>query len=248
MRDGRATLAATLSAVLCVATMFASTAPAATPIAASSLALLVGAVWRFRRLVVAHRRVVRRLRAQALPTVIDGVRVWLTPAAPGAVVAGVARPQIFLHPDLTGRLGPRPLAAVLRHEREHQRRRDPARLLLLATVEPALRWLPGGDRAAADVRARWEIRADRSAIQAGSTRPALAEALLAIAPPALPGAAAFGDASNLRLEALLDEDLAPGSRRPWLLLAVTAAWLTMCTAFWAVHGVTGAMASCPLGC
>jgi Zn-dependent protease with chaperone function len=109
-----------------------------------------------------------------------------------AVTHGLARPRILVSTALAGELTAVEVMAVLAHEREHLRRRDPLRLLaarLLAAWAwylPAARWLAGR------VALRGELAADRaSAARAG--RKVLAGALLKLAGlPVCPVLAAAG--------------------------------------------------------
>jgi Zn-dependent protease with chaperone function len=111
-----------------------------------------------------------------------------------AVTHGLARPRILVSTALAGHLTAAEVMAVLAHEREHLRRRDPLRLLaarLLAAWAwylPAARWLAGR------VALRGELAADR--VSAGRTgRGVLAGALLKLARlPACPVLAAAGAA------------------------------------------------------
>src|SRR5262249_61529839 len=80
-----------------------------------------------------------------------------------AVTYGVIRPRILVSTGLTTALTPAEIGAVLAHEREHLRHRDPLRRLAgrlfaaWACYLPAARWLAG--RAAL----RHELAADRAA-------------------------------------------------------------------------------------
>ena len=107
-----------------------------------------------------------------------------------AVTYGLIRPRILVSTGLAAALTPAEISAVLAHEREHMRHRDPLRLLAARLVTawgwylPAARWL--ADRATL----HRELAADRGA--AGSAgRAVLAGALLKLAStPACPAVAA----------------------------------------------------------
>jgi Zn-dependent protease with chaperone function len=111
---------------------------------------------------------------------------------PFAVTYALARPRILVSTALAAALTPAEITAVLAHEREHLRRRDPLRLLAARLLcgwywyLPAARWL--GHRSAL----RRELAADRAAV--GSAGPGvLAGALLKLAAlPACPAVTAAG--------------------------------------------------------
>jgi len=97
-----------------------------------------------------------------------------------AVAYGLIRPRILVSTGLAAVLTPAEISAVLAHEREHLRRRDPLRMLAARLVAawgcylPAARWLAGR------ATLRRELAADRAA--ARSTGPnILAGALLKLA-------------------------------------------------------------------
>jgi Zn-dependent protease with chaperone function len=113
-----------------------------------------------------------------------------------AVTHGLIRPRILVSTGLAAALTRAEIGAVLAHECEHLRHRDPLRLLAArlaaawACYLPAVRWLAG--RAAL----RHELAADRAA--AGSAgRGVLAGALLKLAGmPACPAIAAASPAGD----------------------------------------------------
>jgi Zn-dependent protease with chaperone function len=115
-----------------------------------------------------------------------------------AVTYGLLRPRILVSTGLAAALTPAEISAVLAHEGEHLRARDPLRMLAARLVAawgcylPAARWLSG--RAAL----RRELAADRAA--AGCTgRGVLAGALLKLAAmPARPAVAAASPAGDGR--------------------------------------------------
>jgi beta-lactamase regulating signal transducer with metallopeptidase domain len=107
-----------------------------------------------------------------------------------AITYGLIRPRILASTGLATALTPAEIRAVLAHEREHLRSRDPLRLLAARLFAawgcylPAARWLAGR------VTLRRELAADRAA--AGSAgRGVLAGALLKLSStPACPAIAA----------------------------------------------------------
>jgi Zn-dependent protease with chaperone function len=146
-------------------------------------------------------RALIRARRQPLPPVIHNAAAVLGLEArvdaiaadePFAVTHALIRPRILVSTALADALTPPEVAAVLAHEREHLRRRDPLRLLAARLLcawcwyLPAARWL--GRR----VTLRRELAADRAA--AGFAGPGmLAGALLKLA--SLPACAAVAAAS-----------------------------------------------------
>lgn len=111
---------------------------------------------------------------------------------PGCVAftAGLARPHVYVSPALLAQLEPDELTAVLVHEAEHCRRRDPLKCWLV-DVLCATTWWPGIGSLAAHFRARREAAADRVAIdRLGDPKPLLRA--IQRAAPVFPGVAACG--------------------------------------------------------
>jgi Zn-dependent protease with chaperone function len=113
-----------------------------------------------------------------------------------AVTYGLIRPRILVSTGLAAELTPAEIRAVLAHEREHLRARDPLRLLAARLFAawgcylPAAGWL--ADRAAL----RRELAADREAARRAG-RGVLAGALLKLASmPACPAVAAVSPAGD----------------------------------------------------
>lgn len=171
-----------------------------------------------------HLQLDAALRRSSVPAVVADTPVRLTPVDDSAFVSGLWRPVIYCGRGLSDTLKVDELRAVMLHERAHQRSHDPLRLLLLETVAPVARlhrcgraWL---ERAAA---AR-EIAADRSALEHGASRGALASALLRVAPVPGVGVPGFASAVELRMRALLSiEQPAPARRSRWPWAAVGGA-------------------------
>lgn len=151
-----------------------------------------------------HRRLTRSLAARATPGSLGGEAVNHVSGV-GPMVAGLLRPQVYCDATITTHLGPDEQRAVLLHERCHQQRRDPVRLLLLRALQTVFGWVPGVPGRIDDARARLEIRADRYALRNGATRPQIAAALLRLGGLTPHGAAAFGTVTEQRLQALLDD-------------------------------------------
>lgn len=133
-----------------------------------------------------------------------------------AFTVGLLRPRIYLAPEIASALTAEELAAVLAHEAEHLRRRDPLRLSLLRFISHTLFWLPALRRLADDFADEAEIRADDAA---AADRPlVLASAILALARwnqprPRNTGAVAFDERDLLerRVRRLAGEKTQPRS-------------------------------------
>jgi Zn-dependent protease with chaperone function len=113
-----------------------------------------------------------------------------------AVTYGVLRPRILVSSGLATALTPAEIGAVLAHEREHLRRRDPLRMLAARLVAAWGCYLPAGRWLASRAALRYELTADRAAAgRAG--RSVLAGALLKLASmPGCPAAAAASPAED----------------------------------------------------
>jgi len=159
--------------------------------------------------------------------------------SPFALTYGVLRPRILASTGLAAALSDTELAAVLAHEREHLRGRDPLKNVLARAIPARHFYLP----ALAGLRARFtagrELAADRAARAACGTA-ALAGALLKVAegpawataaPAAAMSTRALLDARIAQLETGAEPPLAPVGRVAagttavaGLLLAVAVAW------------------------
>lgn len=213
-------------------------------------ALVVLLAARMSRLGHAHRRLRDTLNAATSPAGIgqQGVRVGQVPHP--AMVAGLLRPTIYLQSSLLTQLDPDALRAVVAHESAHARRRDPLRLLMLATLEPMLRVVPGGPSILATRRSHLEILADQGAVRSGASRSALARALLTISPSAPSTAvAAFASDDQARLRSLLEETPLDGGsvRLHWAVQSLLTLGLAVLTSA-AMHGPAGAALREALGC
>jgi Zn-dependent protease with chaperone function len=144
-------------------------------------------------------------------TGVDGVVCLEGPAA-AAFCAGLLRPRVFVTGAMVASLADQELDAVLVHEAEHARRRDPLRRLAGRAAADVLFWLPlvgwWTSRRLEDA----ELAADRAAIDRVGRTP-LARALRATAVPAGPGVGArFDGAGPARVTQLLGDR--PPPRRP----------------------------------
>lgn len=152
-----------------------------------------------------HRRFARGLSARCAPATVQGIDVHAGHLAGAAFVAGLRRPQIYCDRRLLRELSPTELMAVLLHEHAHRQFRDPLRRVVADGLAPLVSRFPGGRRLVTTMTARMEIHADRYALNHGASRPALAAALLKVAPIPTYGVG-FGSVVDLRLRALLQED------------------------------------------
>lgn len=171
---------------------------------------------------VRHGLLARGLLQRSTESVLAGTRVQLGAHGGAAFVAGLTRPEIFCDRELTDALSDAELEAVTLHERAHQLARDPLRMTAVAAVAPLLSRLAPGRAWLARVAARREIAADRYAMDRGTSRAAIASALLKVSPVGPVHAAGFAGATDLRLRALLGDavvDERPGRRR-WILLGI----------------------------
>jgi hypothetical protein len=99
-------------------------------------------------------------------------------AEPLAFCAGYVRPRIYLSHGLLEELSPEELRAVVAHEREHLRRRDPLRRLVARALADALFFVPLLRRSSARYVALGELAADDAAVAELGRRQPLASALL----------------------------------------------------------------------
>lgn len=158
---------------------------------------------------VRDARLTRALRARTVRGEAAGVPVRFGTLYQAAFVAGLRRPEIFCDTQLEQELTRGELQAVALHERGHQLAKDPLRLALVAVVTPLMRLIPHGESCLTRLVASREIAADRFALRHGATRAAVASALLKVAPGGPMHAAAFSTGAELRLRALLGEDVEP---------------------------------------
>jgi hypothetical protein len=183
------------------------------------------------RQAVVHRRLSDRLHAVARPALIGGRAIGLVPGPGIALVAGLRRPTTYVSDDVIAALTDAEISAVVAHERHHELRRAPARLIILAGIGGALAHVPPVSAWVERTRARIETDADAHAIAAGSTRRAIARAILKLGDPSgATAASAFVSATDVRLRVLLGEE----SPKPtgWAedagLAALAAAVVVLC--------------------
>jgi beta-lactamase regulating signal transducer with metallopeptidase domain len=179
------------------------------PVLAFTAVALAVVVLSFAFHALRHARLARHLLARSEKGDVAGTGVRLGTFDRAAFVAGITRPQIFCDRTLTQDLTADELRAVTLHERAHQRSRDPLRLALLAVAAPLIRRLPEGQDGLVRLAADREIAADRFALDHGATPSAIASAVLKVAPAGPVHAAAFSPAVELRMRALLGEEVSP---------------------------------------
>jgi hypothetical protein len=159
-----------------------------------------------------HSRLSRHLRRRSVARELQGMRVRVGAFDRAAFVAGLGRPEIFCDQELESELTGEELRAVTLHERAHQLSRDPLRMTVLAVAAPIVRLFPTGRGLLVGLAADREIAADRFAMRHGASPSAIASAVLKVAPGGPVHAAAFSPATELRLRALVGEQVVPGPR------------------------------------
>lgn len=150
-----------------------------------------------------------------------------------AFTTGLLHPRIYVARSLGATLEPDQLVALLAHEAEHVRRRDPLRLFTMRALAYTLFWIPALRRLASDLADEAEIQADDAAV-ARASEVALAGALVKLAAwPAQRLLAAPGfaqqDLLNRRVRRLLGEPVTVGTHVTWrsltlALIALALVW------------------------
>ncbi len=185
----------------------------------ATFTLTLRAAWRQSR---AHRRLLAAARILGPLEGHPGVTV-IAGARPEAFCAGFVRPRVYVSRGAVDALTPVELAAVLAHEHQHRRTRDPLRFACGRAVAHAVFFVPVLRPLCDRYADLAEQRADRAAVRASAGRPSpLASALLvfdAAAPAGLSGVSAA------RVDALVGQPDRWRVPRPPLLgsLAVLAA-------------------------
>jgi Zn-dependent protease with chaperone function len=174
-------------------------------------------------------------------TGVDGV-VCLAGLAAAAFCAGLLRPRVFVTGGMVASLADEELDAVLVHEAEHARRRDPLRRLAARAAADVLFWLPLVGWWTRGRLEDAELAADRVAIDRVGRTP-LARALRATAAPAGPAVGArFDGAGPARVTQLLGDQ--PPARRPPLaacLLSLVGLILAVSLAMCVGQGLASAV-------
>ena len=95
---------------------------------------------------------------------LQRAQIRLIDALPNpAFTAGLLTPRVFLASSVFDALSVAEVEAVLRHEAQHVRQRDPLRLSLLRFFACTLFWIPAFRRLSDDMADEAEIRADDAA-------------------------------------------------------------------------------------
>ncbi len=172
-----------------------------------------------------------RLSAAGAALGLSNRLTYLEHALPAAFCYGLLRPQVAVTAGLLDRLDDEALAAVLAHERQHLRRRDPARYLAIHVLTAAAFMFPLAPALRQRLEARIELGADRAAL-AVAPRGALATALLAMLatpPMRVPGAAAL-TATEARIAQLAGRPVLPTIPAPaWVASLALAAIIAVAT-------------------
>ncbi len=150
----------------------------------------------------------------------------VTTSSPVAFCAGLLRPTVFVSRGAVALLSEPELQAVLYHEADHARRREPARRIARNAAADVLAFLPIVRWWSARQLERCELAADVAA-ERSAGRGALAGALLVMTSPAS-SMAAFGGHAEMRARRLLGHQIAE-SRPPRALWAASLVytWLTL---------------------
>lgn len=201
-------------------------------LSAALLATAAAALGLFLRIATVHGLLTRRLRHRSVVGQVAGTAIRRGAVGGSAFVAGLARPAIFCDDRLLDELTAEELRAVALHERAHQIARDPLRNAVVAAVAPLLGRCPRGKDWLERRAAHREIAADRYALANGADRSAIAAALFKVPPTAAVHAASFAPAVDLRLRALLGEDVETVEGRSWSRVVAlgVAAGGTVCVA------------------
>jgi hypothetical protein len=215
-------------------------------IACTSLAAMAVAVARSRRLVRAAR--VEPWLGDHQPR--DGYELVVVPTERVLAMSVPGdRPQVVVSDAVVGQLGEERLEAVIEHEAAHLRFRHRRYLLIAASVDRGLGWLPGARRSADALRGAVEVWADDEAVGSSPSRQSdLRDALVTFAEGHSSRRVAHGvDSRLLRLspawsQAAVGDRLAGYSPAATLLMASLAGL----TVWWgASHHVIALGGYCP---
>ncbi|MBI3568870.1 MAG: M48 family metalloprotease [Gemmatimonadetes bacterium] len=160
---------------------------------------------------------------------LDPARLRVVGGLPNpAFTTGWWRPRVFVARDLPSRLSLDELEAVLAHEAEHVRRRDPLRLFLLRTLAAVLFWLPAIRRLVDDLGDEVEITADDAAARSHALPLAAAILKMAGADLGVPDVSVGFQRADLferRIRRLAGEDAMVGTHVSRRSIAAAAAAL-----------------------
>jgi Zn-dependent protease with chaperone function len=178
-----------------------------------------------------------------LPT--DSLVAYATPGKP---------PQVVVSHGLVGSLSPAELDAVVHHELAHVRHRHDRYLVLAATVDATLGWLPGMRPSTGALRLGVERWADEASAERPGARDSVHNALLKTTETMLGAVPAFTAAATLlaRLDALEADPPEPGLGDRAIVaapMAGLAVVIASCLVLWGTyphHGVAGLVGLCRL--
>lgn len=162
---------------------------------------------------------------------IDDVPIACIKAdAPVAFCAGALRPVVYVSIGLVRRLARGELSAVLLHELDHARRREPLRRLLAASLAEVAFYLPLLVWWATRRAELAELRADRAAL-AVEPPSALAGALLTVGTNPSEGIAGFSQVTEARIAQLHAEPwrATPAGWRLWAWSVMGGAMVVLAT-------------------
>jgi len=169
------------------------------------------------RELIASRRFDREIRSGESRLLSDALVI--PDERPLAFCAGLLRPRVYVSSGAVALLDGPALRAVLAHERQHARRRDPLRLAAGRVIAQALFFTPGLAELVRRQQALAELSADENAVNdAPDGRAALASAMVSIFDGSGPDNLVGID--PVRVDYLLGEP--PSWRFPALLSLATA--------------------------
>jgi beta-lactamase regulating signal transducer with metallopeptidase domain len=228
-------------------------------VTAAGLARGAWSLARSARHTAAFSREVRRLRT-LVPGHLDEAAsrvgtawrlVAVEDAAPFALTYGLVRPRVLASTGLAAKLDGGELAAVLAHEREHVRSRDPLKSVVARVLPARYFYLPYLSRLRARYTVGRELAADRAALAACGRAP-LAGALLkaadgpawaASAPAAAMGTSALLEARITQLETGAEPRYPPAGR-VMIAASLAATALTAAAVAWSAVVIAHYMPMC----
>jgi Zn-dependent protease with chaperone function len=145
-----------------------------------------------------------RLRSSVARTGVERVQC-ISSSLPIAFCAGARRPRIIVSEGLAEQLDDRELEAVLLHERQHLREREPVVRAACEAAAQVLVFFPLARWLSQRRIERAELRADRAALRRVGPRP-VAAALVRLG-STVPSTAAFAGDTELRVAQLLGDPL-----------------------------------------
>ncbi|HYW26374.1 MAG TPA: M56 family metallopeptidase [Terriglobales bacterium] len=145
-----------------------------------------------------------RLRTSVARTGVERVQC-ISSSLPIAFCAGARRPRVIVSEGLAEQLDDRELEAVLLHERQHLREREPVVRAACEAAAQVLVFFPLARWWSRRRMERAELRADQAALRRVGPRP-VAAALFRLG-STIPAAAAFAGDSQLRVAQLLGDPL-----------------------------------------